>query len=401
MNTPAVDRALDRVPDLVRATRLFVRTSVLPLEDAHDGDVTAAGGEALRVGLQAAAREAGVFGPHVPVDLGGQGLGMTARAPVFEEAGYSLFGPLAVNAAAPDEGNVHLLDLVATDAQRTRYLGPLARGEVRSAFAMTEPAPGAGSDPSLLATRAERADGGWRISGRKTLITGADGAAFLIVMARTSGEPGSPGGATMFLVDADTPGVTVGRHVPTMDRSMLGGHCDVALADVQVSDDAVLGEPDQGFRHAQVRLGPARMTHVMRWLGAARRAQDVAVGYAAERPAFGTRLGELGMVQRLIGENEVDLAATRALLMVACAELDDGGRASEATSIAKAFAGEALYRVADRSAQVCGGLGMSADLPVARLLRELRPFRVYDGPTEVHLWSIARRALRRQAGPAE
>ena len=240
--------------------------------------------------------------------------------------------------------------------------------------------------------------GGWRITGRKTFITGADGAAFLVVMARTSGEPGGPGGATMFLVDAGTPGLTIGRHVPTMDRSMLGGHCDVHLDGVEVLDGAVLGEVDQGFAYAQVRLGPARMTHVMRWLGAARRAHECALEYAADRPAFGTRLGELGMVQRMLAENEIDLRATRALLMEACRELDDGARASEATSVAKAFAGEALYRVADRAVQVCGGLGVTADLPAARVLRELRPFRVYDGPTEVHLWSIARRALRRHAG---
>ncbi|MEO6512123.1 MAG: acyl-CoA dehydrogenase family protein [Nocardioides sp.] len=383
--------------DLASATRDFVRDSVLVLEDEHDGDAAAAGGDALRVALQGAARAAGVFGPHVPVELGGHGLGMVARAPVFEEAGYSLFGPLALNAAAPDEGNVHLLDVVATDDQRSAYLAPLARGDVRSAFAMTEPSPGAGSDPSLLATSADRVPGGWRITGRKTFITGADGAAFLIVMARTSGEPGGPGGATLFLVEAETPGLAVGRHVPTMDRSMLGGHCDVHLDGVEVPDDAVLGEVDRGFAHAQVRLGPARMTHAMRWLGAARRAHECALEYAADRPAFGLRLGELGMVQRMLGENEIDLRATRALLMEACHELDAGGRASEITSVAKAFAGEALYRVADRSVQVCGGLGVTADLPAARVLRELRPFRVYDGPTEVHLWSIARRALRRHA----
>ena len=176
---------------------------VLPLDDAHDGDIEAAGGEAARRMLQAAARAAGVFAPHAPVDCGGLGLGMVDRAPVFEEAGYSLFGPMALNIAAPDEGNVHLLDQVATAAQRERYLQPLARGEVRSAFAMTEPAPGAGADPTMLTTTASKVDGGWLVNGRKWFITGADGAAFFIIMARTSGEPGSPGGATMFLMPAD------------------------------------------------------------------------------------------------------------------------------------------------------------------------------------------------------
>jgi acyl-CoA dehydrogenase len=386
------------VDELVGRTREFVRVHVLPVDDAYDGDITAAGGDDLRLDLQTRARAAGVFGPQIPVEYGGHGLDMCDRAPVFEEAGYSLLGPIAVHAAAPDEGNIHLLDQVASDEQREQFLAPLARGEVRSAFAMTEPAPGAGSDPTLLRTRAEQAPGGWRIGGDKTFITGADGASFLIVMARTSGEPGEPGGATMFLVPADAPGVEVGRHVPTMDRSMVGGHCEVTFTDVFVPDDAVLGGVDEGFRYAQLRLGPARMTHVMRWLGAARRAHEVAVARVAEREAFGGRLGDLGMIQQMIADSEIDLAATRALLMEACRQLDAGDRASHATSIAKTFAGEALYRVADRAVQMCGGLGVSAELPVAKVLRELRPFRIYDGPSEVHRWSIARRALRAAGG---
>ena len=399
MSVRTTDRALGASPgELAARTRAFVRDHVLAVDDEHDGDIAAAGGDVLRVELQEKARVAGIFGPHVPVALGGLGLSMTERAPVFEEAGYSLFGPLALNAAAPDEGNLHLLEAVASTGQRERYLAPLARGEVRSSFAMTEPAPGAGSDPTMLRTRADRVPGGWRINGRKAFITGADGAAFLIVMARTSGEPGSPGGATMFLTDVDAPGVVIGRHLPTMDRSMVGGHCEVLFDDLLVPDDGVLGEVDEGFRYAQVRLGPARMTHVMRWLGAARRAHEVAVDHVAQREAFGGRLGDLGMVQLMLADNEIDLAATRALLLEACRELDTGARASQATSIAKTFAGEALHRVADRSAQLCGGLGVSADLPVAKILREIRPFRVYDGPSEVHRWSIARRAIRAAAG---
>lgn len=379
---------------LAERTAAFVRARVLAVDDEYDGDVAGAGGEALRRELQQQARADGVFGPQIPREYGGHGLGMCDRAAVFEEAGYSLFGPLAVHAAAPDEGNIHLLDVVASTDQRDHFLAPLARGEVRSAFAMTEPAPGAGSDPTMLMTRADRVAGGWRLSGKKTFITGADGAAFLIVMARTNGVPGGSGGATMFLVPTDRSGLVVGRHMPTMDRSMLGGHCDIAFDGVEVPADAVLGEVDEGFRYAQVRLGPARMTHVMRWLGAARRAHEVALASVADRNAFGSRLGDLGMVQQLIADNEIDLAATRALLMDACRELDAGRHASMATSVAKVFAGEALYRVADRSAQMCGGLGVSADLPVAKVLRELRPFRVYDGPSEVHRWSIARRSLR-------
>lgn len=384
----------DEVVSVVERTRALVREVVLPLDDAHDGDVEAAGGEELRVRLQAAAKEAGVFAPHAPVDCGGLGLGMVDRAPVFEEAGYSLFGPMALGINAPDEGNVHLLDHVASASQRARFLVPLARGEVRSAFAMTEPSPGAGSDPSMLTTRARKVDGGWVVDGLKRFITGADGAGFFITMARTSGEPGSPGGATMFLMPASTPGVVVERHVGMVDTSMLGGHCEVSFTGAFVADEDVLGGVDEGFRYAQVRLGPARMTHVMRWTGAVRRAHEVAVRYVAEREAFGSRLADQGMVQQLVADNEIDLAATRALLLEACRVLDDGGRGNRETSIAKTFAAEALHRVADRAQQLCGGLGVSTELPVAKIAREVRPFRIYDGPSEVHRWSIARRAVR-------
>lgn len=380
--------------DLVDRTRRFIADHVLGTDDEFDGDVNASGGDGLRVKLQEAAREAGIFAPHAPTDYGGLGLNMTRRAPVFEEAGYSLFGPMALNIAAPDEGNVHLLDQVASAAQRERYLAPLARGLVRSAFAMTEPAPGAGSDPSALRTMAARVSGGWVINGRKHFITGADGAAFFIIFARTSGFPGDSGGATMLLAPGDREGIELVRHLGTQDRATLGGHCEVALTDVFVPDEDVLGEVNEGFRYAQVRLGPARMTHVMRWTGAARRAHETAVRYAASREAFGGRIANLGLAQQLIADNEIDLAATRALLRDACAEIDAGGRAAKSTSIAKAFAGEALYRVVDRSAQLCGGLGITRDLPVAKVAREIRPFRIYDGPSEVHRWSLARRAVR-------
>ncbi len=383
----------EEVRDTVARTSSFVREVVLPVEDAAGGDVEKAGGDGVRRELQAEARARGLLSPHGPGEHGGLGLGMVDRAPVFEAAGVSLFGPLAVNCAAPDEGNVHLLAHVATPAQQEEFLRPLVQGEVRSAFAMTEPAPGAGSDPTALLTAARRVAGGWRVSGHKWFITGADGAAFFIVMARTAGKPGSAHGATMFLVPADTTGVTVGRHIGTLDRSMVGGHCEVRFDDVLVPDEHVLGEVDRGFANAQVRLGPARMTHVMRWLGAARRGHEVALRHVAERSAFGSRLAGLGMIQQLVADSEIDIAATRALLLRACWELDRGERASVSTSIAKTYAAEAVGRIVDRAMQMCGGLGVSEDLPLARLSREVRPFRIYDGASEVHRWSIARRAV--------
>ncbi len=381
------------IQSLVERTRDFVRGHVVPIEEKYLGDIAAGGGDELRWALQSAARDAGVFAPHVPIELGGHGLGMADRAPVFEESGYSLFGPAALNIAAPDEGNMHLLQHVATAEQTEEFLVPLARGDIRSAFAMTEPAPGAGSDPTALRTAAAKVSGGWRISGEKHFITGADGAAFFIVMARTSGSAGDRGGATMLLVPGDAHGVGVGRHIQTLDKSMVGGHCEVSFQDVFVPDAAVLGEVDRGFEYAQVRLGPARMTHVMRWLGSARRAQDIAVARTAEREGFGSKLGDLGMVQQMIADNEIDIAAARALLLQACWELDQGSNAADATSIAKVFASEAIFRVVDRSIQMCGGLGVSDDLPLARLSREVRPFRVYDGPSEVHRWALSKRVL--------
>lgn len=382
------------VADLARRTAAFIREIVIPVEERQGGVLTGAD-EPIRARLQQAARDAGVFAPHVAPEYGGQGLDMRARAAVFEEAGYSLFGPLALNIAAPDEGNMHLLERVATPEQKERYLRPLAAGEVRSCFAMTEPAPGAGSDPAALTTRARRlASGGWAISGRKWFITGADGAAFAICMARTSGVPGDRAGATMFLVESGNPGMKVVRHIDTLDESMFGGHCELVFEDCFVPDDAVLGEVDGGFAGAQTRLGPARMTHCMRWLGIARRAQDIAAARAANRQAFGTRLAELGMIQQMIADNEIDIAASRGLILRACWELDQSRSGAQSTAIAKTFTAEAVWRVVDRSLQICGALGVSGDVLLSRFLREVRAFRIYDGPSETHRWAIAKRVVR-------
>jgi len=390
------------VLDLVARTEAFIADEVLPVETEYAGDLEAAGGDDLRRELNAKAKTAGLFAPHAPVEYGGLGLNMADRSPVFTAAGHSTFGPVALHIGAPDEGNIHMLAHIASEAQRDKYLGPLATGEVRSAFAMTEPGPhGAGSDPNCLSTTAVRADGGWKINGRKRFITGADGAGFYIIMARTSGSVGDRGGATMFLAPAGTPGLSIDRHVHTTDKSMIGGHCEMTFADLFVPDEDVLGEVDEGYRYAQVRLGPARMTHVMRWLGSAQRAHAIAVDYVKDRDGFGGKLSDLGMIQQMIADNEIDLAAVDALLARACYELDLGEHASDSTSIAKTFAAEAFFRVIDRSIQMCGGLGISTDLPLARLADEVRGFRIYDGPSEVHRWAIAKRAVGRARKAAQ
>lgn len=380
--------------ELVERTRDFVGREVIPAEGHLEGQDEHGIPEALRVELQAAARDAGLLAPSAARQWGGLGLGHLDRAAVFEEAGYSPLGPVALNCAAPDEGNIHLLEQVATREQQERYLAPLVAGEHRSAFAMTEPPPGAGSDPQMLATTAVRVDGGWSITGTKWYITGAVGAGFWICMARTGGDEGAPE-ATMFLLDGDHPGIEVTRQLGSIDRNFAGGHAQVRFEDAVVGDDAVLGEVGRGFAYAQVRLGPARLTHCMRFVGAARRAHDVALERSTSRAAFGQPLTELGMAQAHIADNVIDLAASRALIRTAAEELDAGERANESTSIAKVFVSEAASRVIDRAVQLCGSAGVSDDLVLARLYRDVRPFRIYDGPSEVHRWSLAKRAVRR------
>jgi acyl-CoA dehydrogenase len=381
----SLDPELEALRDRVTT---FVHDVVIPAEPR---DVSAHGlDEGLRRELQDAARAAGVFAPQVPVELGGLGLDTRGMAVVFEAAGYSILGPQALNCAAPDEGNMHMLGVIATSEQRDRYLAPLAAGDLRSCFAMTEPAPGAGSDPSMLATKASRVDGGWSITGRKWFITGAEGAGFAICMAL------APEGATMFLVDAENPGWRVERIVDAMDRSFPGGHAEVIFDDCRVADDAVLGAVGEGFKYAQVRLAPARLTHCMRWLGLAQRALDIAIDRASEREAFGSRLADLGMVQERIAQSVIDIDASRALIYKCAWALDAGQSARHESSVAKAFVAEAVGRVVDRALQICGSLGVSGDLPLGRIYNEVRPFRIYDGPTETHHWAIARRAVRQR-----
>ena len=410
----AIDLSVpDDIERLRQATARLVADVVIPREGEGRQGVS----EDLRVKLQDEARARGVFAPSVGGQWGGLGLDLRGCAVVFEEAGYSLLGPLALNCAAPDEGNMHLLEVVASPEQQERYLAPLARGETRSAFAMTEPAPGAGSDPSALLTSAERDGDRWVINGRKWFITGADGAAFFICMARTGDVGGGSGartgevgggsgartgevrgrvGATMLLVDAANPGVRVARRIGSIDHTTPGGHCEVVFDNCAVDADAVLGEVDRGFEYTQVRLNPARLTHCMRWLGVARRARDVALDYVSDRSLFGQPLGSLGLAQQHIADNEIDLAAARALLWQACWVLDSGRPGNLEVAAAKVFVSEAAWRVVDRSVQLCGAYGVSDDAPLGWLLREIRPFRIYDGPSEVHRWSIARRAVNRR-----
>jgi alkylation response protein AidB-like acyl-CoA dehydrogenase len=388
----------DEIAELARRTRSFVRERVLPYED--DPRQTAHGPSPdLRRELLALGRSAGLISPHVGREWGGLGLDHRAQAAVFEAAGWSPLGPVALNCFAPDEANMHLLERVAAAEQKERWLKPLAAGEIRSCFMMTEPAPGAGSDPSMLETVARRDGEDFVIDGRKWLITGAAGAELAIIMARNESDQAGPAGATMFLAPMTAPGIVVERVLDTLDQFMAGGHAVIRLDSVRVHESQVLGRVGEGFRYAQVRLAPARLTHCMRWLGAAGRAHEIALDHARRRTAFGKPLGEHEGVGFMLADNEMDLHASRLVIQHTAWLLDEGRRAGHQSSMAKVICSEAIWRVVDRSVQILGGLGITDDTIVARLFREVRPFRIYDGPSEVHRWSIARRLLR-DGGPS-
>lgn len=387
----SIDPADVELRDRVRA---FVRDKIIPYE--HDERLTAHGpSDDLRIELNGLARQAGLLAPHVSRHYGGLGLSHQQRAIVFEAAGYSTLGPIALHCAAPDEGNMHMLEVVASAAQKEQFLRPLAGAQVRSCFAMTEPHPGAGSDPSQLATRADRDGDHFVISGEKWLITGADGAGFMIIMARAF-DAGSELGPTMFLVPLPQDGIRIERILGTMDSSFTGGHAQVRFEGLRVHRDAVLGEVGQGLRYAQIRLAPARLTHCMRWLGAAARAHDIACAHAARRRAFGKTLIEHEGVGFMLADNEIEMHMCRLAIQDVAWRLDQGHGARHESSMAKVFVSEALFRIADRCMQTLGGLGLTHDTVVERIFREIRAFRVYDGPSEVHRWAIANRLLRNQ-----
>lgn len=381
--------------ELRSRTRRFIAEDVIPLE--HDPRAADHHGpsEDLRCELVARARKAGLLTPHASVEMGGLGLSHVAKAVVFEEAGYSRLGPTAMNIHAPDEGNIHLMELVATPAQKERWLRPQVEGRTRSCFCMTEP-DGAGSDPGMLMTTAVRDGDNYLINGRKWFITGADGADYAIVMARM--EDGS---ATMFLADMGQSGIRLERNMQTMDSCFTGGHGVLAFENLRVGDNDVLGKLGQGFRYAQLRLAPARLTHCMRWLGQARRAHDMAVDYARKRHAFDKPLAEHEGVGFMLADNEIDLHTARMHIWHTAWLLDRGEKANFESSRAKVACSEAEWRVVDRCVQILGGQGVTGETPVMRIFTDMRAFRIYDGPNEVHRWSMARKISARTAPVAE
>jgi len=376
-----------RAASIAARVEAFVRDIVVPYE--RDPRLTGHGpSDELALELKARARTAGVLTPHI-LDNGAH-LTQRETATVLKASGISPLGPVACNTAAPAEGNMYLLGKAATPAQKERFLAPLIAGEARSAFFMTEPAEegGAGSDPSMLRTIARRDGNRWRVDGRKKFITGAAGAKVGIVMAKAEE------GACLFLVDLPDPAIRIERILDTIDSSMPGGHAVVTIDGLSLPPEQMLGAPGEGFALAQIRLAPARLSHCMRWHGSATRAHEIACNYALERQAFGKPLIDHEGVGFMLVDNLIELQQSE-LMIDWCADvLDTGALGTAESSMAKVAVSEALFRVADRCVQVMGGAGVSGDTIVEQVFREIRAFRIYDGPSEVHRWSLAKKIKR-------
>jgi acyl-CoA dehydrogenase len=390
-----MDFALDPAVDAIRRRiRAFVEERLIPLEadpasyDEHENIA-----RPLLERLREQAKAEGLWALQMPVALGGGGLAMTGLAACYEEMNRSIFGPVVFHGAAPDDGNMRLLSMVGTEAQKQRWLQPIIEGRVQSSFAMTEP-DGAGSDPSMTTTRATRkGNDRWVIHGRKHYITGAADSKHFILMARTSDDDRQ--GLTAFLYHADQPGWRITRRIPILGPEEHGGHCEIEFDGLEIPDEDVLMGVGDGLRVTQIRLGPARLTHCMRWGGMGRRALEIAMARIEQRMAFGTKLAEKESVQQMVGEAAMQLDIGRLLTMRAAWLLDQGSLARKEISMAKIVVADALHRATDTALQLLGARGYSKDTPVEWMYRYARQARLVDGASEVHRMVLAN-FLRRQ-----
>ncbi len=378
----------ERARDIAARVETFVRDVVVPYESDTRRDHHGAPMDEMVQEMRSKARAAGVLTPHILPD--GSHLTQLETAIVLQKSGLSPLGPLAVNTMAPDEGNMYLLGHEGSPELKERFLKPMIAGEARSAFFMTEPAleGGAGSDPSMMQTTCKLDGNHWVINGRKAFITGAEGAKVGIVMAKADE------GACMFLVDLPDPAIRI-EHVPnTIDNSMPGGHATVLIDNLRVPADQMLGQAGEGFKYAQIRLSPARLSHCMRWHGSCQRAHEIATDYANRRMAFGKPLVEHEGVGFMLAENMIDLKQAELMIDWCASVLDTGSLGTVESSMTKVAVSEALMRIADRCVQVMGGMGVTDHTIVEQVFREIRAFRIYDGPTEVHKWSLAKKIKR-------
>lgn len=367
----------------------FVDEEIIPLEadrgayDAH-GNIN----EELLGTLRGKAKDAGLWCLQLKPETGGKGLGKVGMAVCYEEMNRSIFGPVVFNSAAPDDGNMMVLEQAATDAQKERWLAPIVNGRVRSAFAMTEPGPGSGSDPSMMLTKAERKGDKYVITGRKWFITGAETAQHFILMARTSDDPRR--GLTAFLFDRDQPGWHIDRRIPIMGPEEHGGHCELVFDGLEVDADNVLLGEGLGLKVTQMRLGPARLTHCMRWLGLSKRSVEIAQDYASDRYAFGERLIERESIRQMLGDLAMKIEIGRLLVMKAAWALDQGSFARKEVSMAKVHVANLLHQAADTGIQINGARGYSTDTPLEWIYRYARQARLVDGADEVHMMVLER-----------
>ena len=378
------------IQELRERYRAFMEEYVYPNERALSADDAA-----LIRSLRERAKDQGLWAPHVPPEAGGTGQGFLAYAHLNEEIGRSTYAQLVFGCQAPDAGNAEILHLFGTDEQKERWLRPLVAGEVRSFFSMTEPEV-PGSDPTTLRTTARRESGEWVIDGHKWFSSGADGAAFGIVMAVTDPDAEPHRRTSQIVVPAETPGVEVVRSIPVMGHAGSGWstHCEVWYRGVRVPVENTLGEPGDGFRIAQKRLGPGRIHHVMRWLGQMQRAFELLCSYALEREAFGSRLADKQTVQNWIADSAAEIHACRLMTLDAARKIDEGDEARVEVSVIKFYAARVLNEVIDRAIQVHGARGLTDETPLAEMYATARGARIYDGPDEVHRMVVSRRILK-------
>jgi len=377
------------IEDLRLRVRAFVEEHVLPLEaDPENFTDHENIPEARLAKVREKARKAGLWAPQAPKEFGGMALPIVAWAAIYEESARSIFGPLSIHCMAPDDGNMNLLARAGTLAQKERWLRPLVEGKARSAFAMTEPHPGSGSDPGMMITRAEKKGDRYVIHGRKWFITGAEGAAHHILIARTSNDKRR--GLTAFLHHKDQPGWRVVRRVPIMGPHEHGGHCELEYDGLEIPEENILLNVGDGLRVTQIRLGPARLTHCMRWLGFAKRCMEIAQEYVGRREAFGARLADRENVQVKLGEVAHQIQIGRLLTMHAAWKLDQGSRARKEVSMAKVQVADALNLAADVAIQLNGARGYSKDTILEWIYRYARSAKLVDGASEVHKMVLAR-----------
>jgi acyl-CoA dehydrogenase len=374
--------------DLADKVEAFVRETVIPYEADPRRDHHGAPTDALVTEMKEKARAAGVLSPHIRAD--GSHLTQRETAAILIRSGLSPLGPLACNTNAPDEGNMYLIGHVGSADLKTRFLDKLVQGRARSAFLMTEPAGwgGAGSDPSMMKTTCAPDGNHWVVNGRKTFITGYEGAQVGIVMAKAEE------GACMFLVDLPDPAIRIEEIPNTIDNSMPGSHATLTIENLRIPADQMLGVAGEGFKYAQIRLSPARLSHCMRWLGCCIRAHEIATDYACRREAFGKLLIDHEGVGFMLADNRILVKQCELMIDWCAGVLDTGSLGTVESSMAKVSVSEALMKIADNCVQVMGGLGVTDKTVVEQIFREIRAFRIYDGPTEVHKWSLAKKIKR-------